>query len=331
MANAATTRLAIRDVSQVADARRQVAALIQAVGFDEEVLGRIAIIVTELTTNLLVHGHGGDLLCRALPGDEGLELIACDRGPGMADVQECLRDGFSTAGTAGNGLGAIVRLSSTFDLFSAPGQGTVVLAQVLVRREAPRRRFLIGAVCLPLIGESACGDDWLAQASGSRLRVIVVDGLGHGPEAAVAAQLAIASGSEAPDQPPALVLDRVHRAIAATRGAAVAVCDIDIERGSVTFCGVGNIAGVLLGVQQRSLVSHNGIVGHQQRRTQEFSYPWIAGGMAILHSDGVQTRWSLDDYPGLRARHPAVIAAVLQRDFSRGRDDVCVVVAKEER
>ena len=61
--------------------------------------------------------------------NQEFELLAIDQGPGMRDVDACMRDGHSTAGTAGCGLGAVLRLSGTFDLFSAPGQGTVVLSR----------------------------------------------------------------------------------------------------------------------------------------------------------------------------------------------------------
>jgi len=52
--------------------------------------------------------------------------------------------------------------------------------------------------------------------------------------------------------------------------------------------------------------------------------------MLVLHSDGLVSHWSLDAYPGLAARDPSLIAGILYRDFTRGRDDVTVVVAKAE-
>jgi hypothetical protein len=77
------------------------------------------------------------------------------------------------------------------------------------------------------------------------------------------------------------------------------------------------------------MVSHNGTVGHQMRRVQEFVYPWPAEALVILHSDGLATQWRL--LPGLAARDPALIAAILYRDFRRGRDDVTVLVARRSR
>jgi hypothetical protein len=78
----------------------------------------------------------------------------------------------------------------------------------------------------------------------------------------------------------------------------------------------------------RGLFTHNGTVGAQVRKVQEFEYAWPDGGLLVMHSDGLQTRWSMDPYPGLMARHPAVVAGVLYRDFQRGRDDATVLVLR---
>src|SRR5262249_13366746 len=127
-------------------------------------------------------------------GRLGLEILALDRGPGMADVGRCLRDGFSTAGTPGGGLGAMSRLSSMFDIYSQPGAGTAVLCRLWAAAGVPAGRgprFQVGAVSVPKSGETVCGDAWWAEPDGPRVRVLVADGLGHGVEAARAAQEAV--------------------------------------------------------------------------------------------------------------------------------------------
>jgi hypothetical protein len=133
------------------------------------------------------------------------------------------------------------------------------------------------------------------------------------------------------DEHPGATLQLGHDALRSTRGAAAAIVAIDAERGIVTYGGVGNIAGcVLTGGSRRSMVSHNGTLGHQIRTVGEFTYPWSHEAMLVLHSDGLVSHWSLDAYPGLAARDPSLIAGILYRDFTRGRDDVTVVVAKAE-
>jgi hypothetical protein len=78
------------------------------------------------------------------------------------------------------------------------------------------------------------------------------------------------------------------------------------------------------------MVSYNGTVGHEVRKIQEFTYQWPQQGLLVMHSDGLKTQWRLDRYPGLMHKHPSLIAGVLYRDFNRGRDDVTVLVAREE-
>jgi hypothetical protein len=77
------------------------------------------------------------------------------------------------------------------------------------------------------------------------------------------------------------------------------------------------------------MVSHNGIVGSNMRKVQEFTQAWQPGSLLVLCSDGLNTRWDLNRYPGLADRHPSVIAALLYRDFARRRDDVTVLVLRE--
>ncbi|HET6900551.1 MAG TPA: serine/threonine protein kinase, partial [Vicinamibacteria bacterium] len=111
-----------------------------------------------------------------------------------------------------------------------------------------------------------------------------------------------------------------------------AVTEVDVETAVVRFAGVGNIAGsVWNGTHSHHTVSHNGTAGHGTVRIREFTYPWPKGALLVLASDGLATRWTLEQYPGLSTRHPSLVAAILYRDHSRQRDDVTVVVAREPR
>src|SRR6185312_17492503 len=129
--------------------------------------------------------------------------------------------------------------------------------------------------------------------------VAVIDGLGHGPLAADAAASAVEVIQENGKRKPAELLDLMHGALRATRGAAAAVAAIDHERALVQYAGVGNIAAsIFRDGNSRSLISHNGIVGHEVRKIQEFSYPWEPGSTLVMHSDGVSSR-VLHAYPAL--------------------------------
>jgi anti-sigma regulatory factor (Ser/Thr protein kinase) len=325
-----TLLMPLVDGSQIGEARRRITALALELGFDETQRGRIAIVASELATNVILHAKTGYLLVRRLVGVGGLEILGVDRGKGMDNVDQCMRDGYSTAGTAGNGLGAIRRLSDHFDLCSWPDKGTVVMARFLHKSVSIPARFLIGAVCVALHGETACGDSWSIHTTASGcLRVVVIDGLGHGAEAAKASCQALQLVEENLDKSTTQTLELVHRGIATTVGAAMAVCDINITSKTTRFAGIGNISGVVTTNQiQRSMVSHNGIIGFRLRKTQEFTDAWNESSILVMHSDGLGTRWSFDEMPGLLGRDPALIAAILHRDFDRGVDDCCVLVVK---
>jgi anti-sigma regulatory factor (Ser/Thr protein kinase) len=325
--------IAVRDASQVAEARRgAVAAAVQA-GLNETDAGRAAIVATELATNLLKHGGGGEILmtCSHDEIDAGLELIALDRGAGMADVEACLRDGYSTAGSAGQGLGAVRRQSDVFDIFSRPGDGTAILCRLLVEkppRHAKAHWPAWGGISLPAKGESECGDSWAIRRHGEDIVMLVADGLGHGPNAAAASRAAVAVFAQHYQLPLEDLAGRVHNALRATRGAAIALCRIERAGQAVRYVGIGNIAGTLLSAAgARKMVSHNGTAGMVARKIQQFNYQYSGTATVIMHSDGVGTSWSLEHYPGLVQRHPALLSAVLYRDFTRGRDDVSMIAA----
>jgi serine/threonine protein phosphatase PrpC len=162
-----------------------------------------------------------------------------------------------------------------------------------------------------------------------RSLVLVADGLGHGPEARVAATAACDAFAAARAEAPLEILERIHLALKPTRGAAVAVAEIDRGGGVLRFAGLGNIAATVVSDgKTRSLVSLHGTAGHDARRLRDFASPWMPGDVLVMCSDGIATRWTLDAYPGLLERHPMLLAAALYRDFQRGRDDATVVVVR---
>ena len=318
----------VTEPTDVADARRRTAELASQLAFDEVAAGNAAIAVTEAATNLLKHAGGGELFVGVNAGNaSGLQIVAMDRGRGIRDLPASLRDGVSTTGTTGNGLGAIKRLASSFDVYSSVDRGTVVSATVYPRSlVAP----LVAGVSIPAPRETLCGDAWAVWSAGELMSVFVADGLGHGREAAIAARLAVATFLRHAERPADQVVQAVHDALKGTRGAAVAIAETDRRQRVLQYCGLGNIAARIVGADgsERQLVSLSGIAGHVARRLQCFTVPWVSGAMVIMYSDGIGSRWSLDEYPGLVQRLPGVIAGVIARDHRRGTDDATVVVAR---
>lgn len=325
--------LTLNESSQVADARRRVSALAVQAGLDETRVGVCALLATEMGTNLVKHAQDGELFVRDLVHGSirGIELIALDRGPGMGNLTRALQDGHSTTGSSGTGLGAIRRMASEFDIHSVPGRGTALVAriwdsQLAVRESVPS---VAGVISKALQGETVSGDDWLYTSSGTRTVCAIADGLGHGPLAAKAASCAIDSLRTYGAAPLVEQMTRVHGALRATRGAALGIVEIHHDQHIVRFTGIGNIMAVIIeNGASRHMVSLNGILGHHLGKVTEFHYPWSNSAILVMCSDGISTRWDLTSYHGLMSRDPALIAAVLYRDFTRGRDDATVVVYK---
>jgi anti-sigma regulatory factor (Ser/Thr protein kinase) len=342
------------DSSQTGNARRQALSLADAMGFDELRHGQLGIIVTEAARNIEAHAGNGEIVLSPWfggpgfggPGfggigtdgqeghqdSKGIDVLALDKGKGIENVAVSLQDGYSTGNTPGNGLGAMSRLAATFQIYSSAGHGTAVFARVLAQAdqiESDSEAYATSAINLPLAGESVCGDAWAVHRTSGRTLYIVADGLGHGPFAAEAAQEALRIFELSARHAPERILADVHGALAHTRGAAVSVAEILHEKRLLNYAGAGNIvAAICLGNKSRSLVSMNGTVGHSIGRIQQFSYPWEKDSVLVMHSDGLATRWNFDQYQGLTSRHPALMAGVLFRDFSRRRDDATIVVAR---
>ncbi|HEY0800801.1 MAG TPA: ATP-binding SpoIIE family protein phosphatase [Steroidobacteraceae bacterium] len=334
------TSLAVTDPSSIGECRRIAKRMAEGFNFDEATTGRICIVATELATNIQRHAGAGTLLLQVL--DDGLqpefELLAIDRGPGMVDVNQCMRDGFSTAGTAGTGLGAISRQSKTFDLFSCSERGTVVLSRVSAKHSGPNSRAArnasleLGAISVAVAGEIECGDAWRIAEDDATVGIMIADGLGHGALAASASSAAAAAFVLKPFDPPSTAMTTFHRVLSGSRGAAAACALLHPTQCTIDYAGVGNISGmVVTGERARGMVSHNGTLGLQLLRAQQFEYAWPAGSTIVMHSDGLSARWNLANYPGLGQRHCAIIAGILYRDFGRPRDDATVLVLRYQR
>ncbi|MFF1449952.1 SpoIIE family protein phosphatase [Streptomyces sp. NPDC058274] len=339
----------VHDSTRVRDVRVAAETAAGHAGLDKDRTAVAALVATELATNLLKHAGGGQILIDtvdadlALPGAgpaPALQILAIDHGPGIADVSAALRDGYSTASSLGAGLGTCRRIADDFDLQTTPGRGTIALARIRPAPEDQRRRHRprtdgpvrAGGVNIPLAAAPYSGDAWACVRTDDRVTLLLADGLGHGEAAAEASGAALDQLHHAAHLPPTELLGRLHTALRATRGAAVAVAQLDLASRVLDFAGIGNIGARLrTGDTWRPLLSHPGIVGaHRPARLPRCSQPWTPDSLLILHSDGLPSRWTPPPSVPLSALDPALTAAVIVRDSSSAarpvRDDTTVAV-----
>lgn len=320
----------IDESASVGAARRAAADAGRRLGFSETRCGELSIAATELATNLDRHAVDGQILVRYVrrDGAGGVMLVSVDSGPGMADLTASARDGLSTTGTLGIGLGAVHRLATRSDGYSLPGRGTVLAAEFWPGTAAAEPSADVDGVARPITGERVTGDAYAVRHAPTGPLLLVSDGLGHGPLAATASAAAVEAFHDAPDVTPAAVVDHLHRRMGHTRGAAVGVAALDRTAQTVRYAGLGNIsAQVVRPGERRQLVSLPGIAGHQRRTVREFSYPLPDDAAVVLHTDGLVERWRVEDYPGLLTHRAIVIAATLLRDAGLRRDDAGILVA----
>src|SRR5215469_8543842 len=323
--------IVITDSSLIGEARRTAIELAALAGFDAGQQGKIGIVATEIGTNLIKHAGQGKIAIQQYSDAQGrgLEFIAFDADPGIADIPRALGDGYSTAGSPGTGLGAIKRLADHFDIYSRPGTGTALVARFSRSPEAGRSGVIIGVVTEAYPGEIENGDAWSYKERGTLRQIMVADGSGHGHAAAAAAKTAQQVFDRDGDIGSELLLSQLHRALMPTRGAAIVIAGYRPEEKQVRMAGIGNINAVLIDdTRTKHMVSHNGTVGQVAPRIREFVYPCSAPPLVLLHSDGLSAKWDFETYPGLAHAHPSLAAAVLYRDFRRLRDDATVLVVR---
>jgi anti-sigma regulatory factor (Ser/Thr protein kinase)/serine/threonine protein phosphatase PrpC len=347
--------LEIKDEAHVGTARRVVHRFASGLGFAEKALAEIDIVVQEIGMNAAQYTtDGGWLHYTTMLGSKlGLELFYWDTGPGIYELDRALRDGVSTSGSLGTGLGAIRRLTDEFDVYSTlrvtsrlslaqrrTTHGTAILARKLVggardettnddeaRDDNEARRF--GVWSRPHPGEEMNGDAYFIRTRKRSTLVAVIDGLGHGEGAKEAADVALDSLGDWQGGPLDEVLHAAHNALRSTRGAVIGAAIIDEARARFHFAGVGNISVRVFNAPEHiSPISTNGTLGARLGNLRVWSYKWSAGATLVMASDGLSASWDIASYPGLLERSPQLLAGILMRDYQRDADDATVLVAR---
>lgn len=310
--------MAIQDDADVGRVQRLAARAADHQGFGPADVERVARTATELATHLVTHSRTGQMLVRFAQWGErrGVELISTDS--------------WAAAGEAAP-LCTTVHPDDLFEVYPVPGRGTAMLVRLWGSPPVSpdERRFTFGSMAEPYPGEGTSGDAWAVEQDGARVVTLVADGLGHGEQAAVASTAAVAAFQQHHREPVEVIATHLHRALRPTRGAAIALAEVDSDAGRLRFCGMGNIAArLLVAGRTHELISMYGIAGFQRQNYQTFTQAWPTDAMLVLHSDGLSAKWDVASYPQLNLQHPQLVAATLMRDATRARDDALVVAIR---
>ncbi len=342
----------VRDEAQVGAARRAVHAYAGEIGFTERELAELDIVVQEIGTNAVRYAQGGGWLhyTRPLGAEPGIEIFYWDKGPGIYDLDRAVRDGVSTSGGLGAGLGAIRRLLDEFEVYSTvrvtgalrtlastrrTTHGTALMGRKWVATTrlasaahgATAHRF--GVWSRPHPQEIRNGDAYFVRRRAQQMLCAVIDGLGHGSGAHEAARVALDVLADWQGEPLDELFAAAHEALRATRGAVMGVAVVDSKRKAFYYAGVGNIEVRVFGAPEHARpISANGTLGARFERARVWTHKWAEGTTIVLASDGLSTKWDMQDYPNLLQRSPQLLAGVLMRDYGRATDDATVLVAR---
>ncbi|WP_207515577.1 ATP-binding SpoIIE family protein phosphatase [Longitalea luteola] len=323
------------DRSYFAILKKEIRALALTLNFSERRISEIDIIVAEMATNLVKHAGGGQILAKLIRENDldGIEIMSMDNGPGIADINKMVRDGETTKSTLGLGLGAMQRLSDTFQIYSQKNWGTVILCRKYVKEppgHAKQPAAEIRSVVIPKPGETKCGDSFFHIANKNHIKLFLADGLGHGAEAARAVQEAGMAFAICQELHPPDILRFINSSVRKTRGLVGMVAVYDIAKKIWEICGVGNITTKINGPSvSKNYMSYNGIIGLNVPRllhTQTFMHE--KGQYMIMCSDGLRSRWDPLKYPGILRYDLSMLALSLIKDFSRNTDDASVAICK---
>ncbi|WP_433831421.1 SpoIIE family protein phosphatase [Flavobacterium anhuiense] len=326
----------IEDRSLIAFIKREIHNLALQLGFTAHRAGEADIIVAELTSNLIKYANGGELLYRA-HCDEGhnqIEIYCLDNGIGIDNISKIMHDGYSSSNTLGQGLGAIRRLSNDFQIYSLKDWGTVQYVKICDKSDysvpALASGFNSSAFSVNYPGERVCGDGYHIKYLKRGFQIFVGDGLGHGVNANLAIQQAIKAFKHSGEHDPSEILRDIHDQVKKSRGLVATIACVDYAKETWNICGIGNISTrICFGLENKTYTPYNGIIGHNIPRTlNSTTVPYQKHQIIVMHSDGLRTRWNLNDLTSIIKQNPGLIAASLYKDNIRGTDDATVLVGK---
>lgn len=323
------------DRSYFAILKKEVHGWAVANDFDKKRIGELDIVLAEMTSNLHKYANDGEVLAAVFREEENtyIELICIDSGPGMTDIVRMTTDGYSSGKTMGHGLGSIKRLSDHAEIFSQQGWGTIVLSRIYKTpppAKAARIELLIKALVVAKPGEQVSGDGYCLKTTRGITKLLIADGLGHGPDANLAINEAAKIFRRCPEDSPAEILRDINREVRKTRGLVATIASFDLKNKNIRIAGIGNISSRFTSpALSKNCLAYNGIVGHNIPNTMNDQVidPKVYNQL-VMCSDGIRSRWDTNRVPGIQRSDLSIQAAAIYKDYARKTDDMSVIIAK---
>jgi anti-sigma regulatory factor (Ser/Thr protein kinase) len=326
------TLLPTLDAASVSLARERVRAEGRRIGLGEDAVGALAIVVSELANNQLSHGTRGQIAVRALmrSGVAGLEIVAADEGRGITNAVRSFEGASRAEGSLGVGLAGVRSLSDELDVDIRLGEGTCIRARKFGAPVARRREVAI--LGRPCKGERVSGDQAGFERTEGGLLLFVADGLGHGPEARDASDRALVAARRSSGVSSVDLLRAVDVALARSRGAVMAIANLDESRATVDFAAIGNVTTHIVRFRQARLFTGSSFVlGMPTPVTKRIASERIsaeADEVIVMCSDGISSRATLEERRDMLHASSLAIAEHMLETFGQDNDDATVLVAR---
>jgi negative regulator of sigma-B (phosphoserine phosphatase) len=188
-----------------------------------------------------------------------------------------------------------------------------------------------GFSSIPLKGQDISGDSYLIKPLPDGILIAVVDGLGHGYEAAEASKIAVLTLDTYACEPVIQLVRRCHEALKGTRGVVMSIAKLNSSDKTLIWVGVGNIEALLLRedrkpkISRERLLLRGGTLGYQLPPLRESVIPFMPDDILIFVTDGIRGSFEEAIKPDDK---PKVIADTIMANFNRGTDDALVLVVR---
>jgi anti-sigma regulatory factor (Ser/Thr protein kinase)/serine/threonine protein phosphatase PrpC len=334
----------VRETYDIGFIRRQITDLMTNLQFSEKKIAEVAIVVSELCSNLIKHSavDGKIKILQILgEGRTGIEIVAEDKGPGIENVDEALKDGVSSRGTMGGGFGAIRRLSDFFDISSNKkmlGNSTIEPGTIVTVRKwsgsslstlgTNNSDISISVLSRPYKGLAVNGDSYYFKSFQEREIIAVIDGLGHGTQAYEAANCAVKTIDGNTHKSIEEIIRTMNKDLKKTRGAVVALFIIDKFKKEFEMLSIGNIDSRYMSENSTErLFSNNGFIGAYNGNCKTIRRAYKKGDMLVICTDGISPRWETEKYTNGFTNNPAALCNIIFKEYSRENDDATTLVA----